>query len=80
MIFSKKHKMYKTIENIKNFRDFTAKVNFKKRKKKVTSFMFINKEKGGNVVTRNTTYQQFYFRCSSLSFRDNWVKSFWLCQ
>ena len=31
---------------------------------------------GGYVVTRHMTYQQFYFGCYSLSFRDNWVKSF----
>ena len=53
------------------FRDFTAKVNFTKRKKlvyKVTIFMFFNKEKGevGTVVTRNTTYQQFYLVATPL--------------
>ena len=30
-------------------------------------------------MSRHTTYQQFYIGCYSLSFRDNWVKSFWLC-
>ena len=36
----------------------------------------VGKGGGGNVSSRHMIYQHFYFGRYSLSFRNNWVKSF----